>query len=106
MKVPEHSVSLKGKYNFTDNLSADIKYTYYGSYNNYLSDANKEDDGIVGSRDIVDMSVHYSPVKNVEVYGGVTNVFDKEYYDYVTSGFGSLIPGNERSFFVGIKATY
>lgn len=106
MKVPEHSVSIKGKYDFTDNLSADVKYTYYGSYNNFLTDANKEDEGIVESRDIVDISVRYSPIKHIEVYGGVTNLFDKEYYDYVTSGFGSLIPGNERAFFAGIKATW
>ncbi len=31
---------------------------------------------------------------------------NKTYYDYVTAGYGSLIPGNERSFFAGIKATY
>ncbi|MBO1916519.1 hypothetical protein J4727_16845 [Providencia rettgeri] len=45
-KVPEHSVKLKVKYDFTDDLSGDIQYTYYGSYNNFLSDANKEEDGV------------------------------------------------------------
>ncbi len=106
MKVPEHSVTLKAKYDFTEQLSGDIQYTYYGSYNNFLSDANKEDEGIVKSRDLVDISVRYAPIDHIEVYGGITNLMDKKYYDYVTSGYGSLIPGNERSYFAGIKATY
>nr|WP_282564303.1 MULTISPECIES: TonB-dependent receptor [Providencia] len=105
-KVPEHSVKLKVKYDFTDDLSGDIQYTYYGSYNNFLSDANKEEDGVVKSRELIDLSVRYAPIEHIELYGGVTNLMNKTYYDYVTAGYGSLIPGNERSFFAGIKATY
>ena len=41
MKVPEHSLSIKGTYDFTDSLSADVKYSYYGSYNNFLAEANQ-----------------------------------------------------------------
>lgn len=105
-KVPQHTASIKGKYEFTDDLSADVGYTFYGAYNNFLSDADKPDSGVVGSHAIVDTSVHYSPVKHLDVYGGVTNLFNNKYYDYVTEGFGSLIPGQERTFFVGLKATY
>lgn len=106
MKVPEHSITLKANYDFTDKLSANLQYTYYGAYNNFLYDAKKEDEGIVKSRDLVDISFHYSVIKHIGVYGGVSNLMNKKYYDYVTAGFGSLIPGNERSFFVGIKGTY
>ena len=105
-KVPEHSVSLKAKYNFTDNFSGDVKYTYYGSYNNFLSDAKKETDGIVESRQLVDLSLHYKPWKYLEIYGGVTNLFNEEYYDYVTEGESSLIPGRERTYFIGVRGTY
>ncbi|MBO1928580.1 hypothetical protein J4731_00900 [Providencia rettgeri] len=40
---------------------------------------------------------------NIELYGGVTNLMNKTYYDYVTAGYGSLIPGNERSFLQALK---
>ena len=106
MKVPEHSVKLKVKYDFTEDLSADIQYVYYGSYNNFLYEANKEDDGVVKSRGLFDISARYTPIDHIELYGGITNLMNKEYYDYVTAGYGSLIPGNERTYFVGIKATY
>lgn len=105
-KVPQHTASIKGKYEFTDNLSADVGYTFYGAYNNFLSDASKADSGVVGSHYIVDTSIHYSPINHLEVYGGVTNLLNKKYYDYVTESFGSLIPGQERTFFIGVKATY
>lgn len=106
MKVPKHSLSARIKYDFTDKLSGDIRYTYYGAYNNFLTDAKKDDDGIVKSRSLLDISFRYSPIKYFEIYGGVTNMLNKKYYDYVTSGYGSLIPGNERTFFTGIKGTY
>ena len=105
-KVPEHSVSLKAKYDFTDNFSGNVKYTYYGSYNNFVSDANKETDGIVKSRQLVDLSLHYKPWKYLEFYGGVTNLFNEEYYDYVTAGESTLIPGRERTYFIGVRGTY
>lgn len=105
-KVPQHSVALKAKYNFTDEFSGTVKYTYYGKYNNFLEDAAKADDGVVDSHQIVDLSVHYKPWKYLDIYAGVTNLFNEKYYDYVTIGEGSYIPGRERTFFVGLRGTY
>lgn len=105
-KVPQHSLSVLAKYDFTDNFSGDIRYTYYGKYNNFLSDAEKETDGIVKSRQIVDTSLHFKPWEHLEIYAGVTNLFNEKYYDYVSIGSWSLIPGRERTYFVGLRGTY
>lgn len=105
-KVPQHSLSVLAKYDFTDNFSGDVRYTYYGKYNNFLSDAEKETDGIVKSRQIVDTSLHFKPWEHLEIYAGVTNLFNEKYYDYVSIGSWSLIPGRERTYFVGLRGTY
>lgn len=104
--MPQHSLSVLAKYDFTDNFSGDVRYTYYGKYNNFLSDAEKETDGIVKSRQIVDTSLHFKPWEHLEIYAGVTNLFNEKYYDYVSIGSWSLIPGRERTYFVGLRGTY
>lgn len=105
-KVPQHSIALKAKYNFTDEFSGTVKYTYFGKYNNYVDDAEKEDDGVVGSHQVVDLSFHYKPWKYLDIYAGVTNLFNEKYYEYVSVGESTYSPGRERTFFVGLRGTY
>ena len=68
--------------------------------------SEKETDGIVKSRQIVDTSLHFKPWEHLEIYAGVTNLFNEKYYDYVSIGSWSLIPGRERTYFVGLRGTY
>ena len=110
VKVPQHSVSLQARYDFNENLSADVKYSFFGGYNNFLEDAAKQEDGTVGSYSLVDVSARWKPFKNFEVYGGVSNLLDKQYYEYVGSGnsaaYTYVNPGMGRTYFVGIRGTY
>ena len=41
VKVPQHSVSLQARYDFNENLSADVKYSFFGGYNNFLEEDRK-----------------------------------------------------------------
>ena len=42
------------------------------------------------------------------MYAGVTNLFNTKYYDYGSGNgyYSTVVPGAERQFFVGMKATY
>lgn len=66
VKVPQHSVSLQARYDFNENLSADVKYSFFGGYNNFLEDAAKQEDGTVGSYSLVDVSARWKPFKNLK----------------------------------------
>ena len=110
VKVPQHSVSLLARYDFNEHLSADVKYSFFGGYNNFLEDAAKQEDGTVGAYSLVDVSARWKPFKHFEVYGGVTNLLDKQYYEYVGSGnsaaYTYVNPGMGRTYFIGIRGTY
>ena len=85
-------------------------YTYIGKYNNFLSDADKYDNdgGIIGSHSLVDIDAHYKVNKNLEVFGGITNLFNKTYYEY-ESGIGpysTITAGSDRTYYGGVKYTF
>ena len=102
-KVPKHKATLKTNYSFDDKFSAGVTYTYFGSYNNFLDDAEAADGGIMKSHALVDLDMKYKLKKDMELYGGVTNIFNKTYYEYAGDSFGTLIPGSDRTYYMGIK---
>lgn len=90
------------------NLTARADYTYFGSYNNFMKKGDKEDGGVMDSYGLLDLSIKWKPWDNLDVYAGVTNVLDKEYWEYSSSAsasYASVIPGVGRAYFVGIKGT-
>ena len=108
--VPKHKVSVSAEYEFLDNLSATAQYTFFGKYNNFMKDNNAEEGGVMKSYSLVDLSMKWSPTKSIDVYAGVTNLFDKEYWDYqsnsgISSSTSSVIPGPGRAYFIGLKGT-
>ncbi|MDP8079379.1 TonB-dependent receptor [Phocoenobacter skyensis] len=109
-KVPRHKVALRATYDFTDNLSATVRYTYQSKYENTMYQEDQEGKGNdqVKSFEIVDLSMKYQPRDWIQVYGGITNVFDKKYFNY-SSGTGfspTIVPGAERGYFLGLKAVF
>lgn len=109
-KVPKHKIALRADYAFNKKFTMGATYTYIGKYNNFLDDADKyeSDGGIIGSHSLVDIDFHYKASKNLEIYGGITNLFNKEYYEY-ESGIGpysTITAGSERTYFGGVKYTF
>ena len=104
-KVPKHKLSIHAEYKVNDKLTTGLKYTYIGSYNNFLSDSKKEEDGIVGSHSIIDLNLDYK-YKTLNIYGGITNLLNTEYYEYASEGVYTVIPGFKRSYFIGCKYNF
>lgn len=107
-KVPKHNISLKVDYEFTDNLSAGLMWKYVGSYNNYLEQDDKSSDKIVGSHELTDFSVRYNHPSGFNIYAGINNLFDEEYYGYVNGGgsYTYVVPQNGRTYYVGASFTF
>ncbi len=106
--VPEHKFTLSAEVDVLSNLTARADYTYFGSYNNFMKKGDKEDGGVMDSYGLLDLSIKWKPWDNLDVYAGVTNVLDKEYWEYSSSAsasYASVIPGVGRAYFVGIKGT-
>lgn len=104
-KVPKHKIRIEADYDFNKRWSTGLDWTFYGKYINYLSDADKADDGLMHSYGLVDWNLTLHVNKDLTVYGGINNLFNKDYYEY-GNGMGpwqTLLPGYERTYYIGMN---
>ena len=81
-------------------------YLYVGSYNNFMKEDQRAN-GVMKSYSTVDASLHWHVNKHLELYGGITNLTDEVYFEYVMPSSNQYVtPGRERTFFVGLRGTY
>lgn len=106
-KVPKHMLTLKVDYEMTDNLSTGIAWKYTGKYNNFYNEADKDEDSLVKSNTVVDLSLKYNHPNGLSIYGGINNIFNEKYYSYSTPGsYAVVIPADSRTFYTGISYTF
>ena len=102
-KVPKHSLTLEATYQFTPRFSSSIRYSYSGKYSNFSNIKDKEEEGFISSYSITDLSLNYHHENGITVYGGINNLFDKLYFEYVGSRMYTVMPADGRTFYMGIK---
>lgn len=102
-KVPKHSLSLEAKYHFSPKISVGLRYKYNGKYSNFSNLKQKEEEGYIKSHAVTDLSLHYQNEKGFHLYGGINNLFNEKYFEYTGSKMYTIIPAEERTFFVGAK---
>lgn len=105
-KVPKHSLTLEAKYQFTPRISASLRYKYNGKYSNFSDLKQKEEEGYIKSHAVTDLSLHYQNEKGLHLYGGINNLFNEKYFEYTGSKMYTIIPAEERTFFLGAKYTF
>lgn len=110
-KVPKHKVTLKAGYNFTDRFSSELSYQYSGKYGNYIVQSDKNPNIKIKSNTIVDLTLKYKHENGLTLYGGITNLFNENYYSYAslegfTTGTQTIIPEDRRTFYIGAKYTF
>ncbi|MGL5054967.1 MAG: TonB-dependent receptor family protein [Fusobacteriaceae bacterium] len=111
--VPEHKATLGATYSVTNDFKVNSDLNYVGkAYDS--SDFNNEY-GKTNSFVTVDLNVNYAYDPTLNIYGGINNLFDREYYEYVGGGTnwdstGSreqfYYPANGRNFFVGFRKSF
>lgn len=100
--VPKHKFVLKAQYDPNEKVSLAAQYKYVGRYNNFTEDEDAAGNQI-GSHKIVDFDVTYKITPQVTLYTGVKNAFNEKYASYLTEnsgGYYSLLPGDERMYYV------
>ena len=111
--VPEHRATLGATYNVTHDFKVNSDLNYVGkAYDS--SDFNNEY-GKTNSFVTVDLNVNYAYDPTLDIYGGINNLFDREYYEYVGGGANwdnggkreqFYYPANGRNFFVGFRKSF
>ena len=108
-KVPKHKASIKATYNFNDDISISSQYTRFGSYNNFMKNSDEETGGVFHSYGLLDLSMHWKAQNWLDIYAGITNVMNEEYWEYQAesaSTYSTVIPGAKRAFFIGLKGIF
>jgi len=105
--VPKYGANLSGTASLTDELKLSLNANYVGNrfIENDLSNSQEKLDG----RTTVDAKISYG-VKNITVFVGVNNLFNKEYSDYAvvntTGTVKNFYPAPERWYYAGLKASF
>lgn len=104
--VSRWNVNLGATYNFTEKLLLNVDM-YYSS-KSYASDDFANKFGKENSYVTFDTNIKYKINNGLEVYGGIKNLFDKEYATFVTaSEYGtSYGPADGRSYYAGFRYNF
>ena len=108
-KVPKYRATLRATWDVTDRLQASAAWLYYGRYVNFIRTTDDVDGAFMKSYSLTNLRLKYRHNDHFEAYAGVTNLFDKTYYEYGGDDVGSsqtVVLGNARTFFVGMRATW
>ncbi len=104
-KVPEHTFVVGADYELIDRLFIGFSTKYTGSYNNYFDEAEKDEDSLVKSNIVTDSRISYETRSGLTVYGGIRNMFNDKYYNYVSTS-NTVNPADERSYYTGFKYNF
>ena len=104
--VSRWNVNIGATYNFTEKLL--LNTDMYYSSKSYASDDFANRFGKENSYVTFDTNIKYKVNDELEIYGGVKNLFDKEYATFVTaSEYGTYYgPADGRSYYAGFRYNF
>ena len=86
--VSENKFSVGAKYDFTEKLKSNLLLNYVGSSYAYSDTENKGEK--VEAYTTLDLGISYRINDSFDIYGGIKNLTDEEYNEYVVNyGFGA-----------------
>lgn len=105
--ISRWNINLGATYNFTEKLIGNIDMYY-------LSSAYAQDDfanklGKENAYTTVDTNLTYKFNDGLEIYGGIRNLFDREYANAITSspaGYKAYYPADGRSYYAGFRYNF
>lgn len=102
--VPKWTVNLGATYNFTEKLIGNIDMYYQSAA--YGNDDFKNDYGKNNEYTTVDINLTYKFNDDLEIYGGIKNLFDEEYCNTNIPTYGSYYPADGRSYYAGFRYNF
>jgi len=100
--VSENKFSLGTKYDLTEKLKSNLLLNYVGS--SYAFDDQSNSSDKVDSYTTLDLNLSYKIDDSFDIYGGIKNLTDEEYYEYASS-YGFYYPAPERQYYIGFRYT-
>jgi iron complex outermembrane receptor protein len=109
--VPENKFSIGAKYDFTEKLKSNLMLNYVGS--SYAFTDEKNEGEKVDAYTTLDLNLSYKINDSFDIYGGIKNLTDEEYNEYVgyikASQWGPAsnyyYPAAERQYYIGFRYT-
>ena len=103
--VSENKFSLGAKYDFTEKLKSNLMLNYVGS--SYAFTDKKNEGEKIDAYTTLDLNLSYKINDSFDIYGGIKNLTDEEYNEYVggTGAFRYYYPAAERQYYVGFRYT-
>jgi outer membrane receptor protein involved in Fe transport len=119
--IPQHNLKVRADYAFTPKVSAGLTGIYASEQYARGDENNQDVNGKLPSYFIVNLDARYHVTDQLQVFGKVTNLFDKQYevfgvlgenffngpnftYDRAAAGPEQFrTPGAPRGFFVGVR---
>lgn len=105
--VPRTKITIGGTYSINDKINLNTDFNYLS--NSYASGDFNNVAGKTNSYTTVDLSINYKFQNDFELYGGINNIFNKKYNEYIAYdswvGLG-FYPAKGRNFFLGAKKTF
>ena len=105
--VSRWNLNIGATYNITEKLMLNGDMYYLSGAYNQDDFSNK--DGRDGDYVTFDINTRYKVNSGLEVYAGIRNLFDKEYYDAVISVYGggeAYYPADGRSYYAGFRYNF
>jgi iron complex outermembrane receptor protein len=100
--VSENKFSLGTKYDLTKKLKSNLLLNYVGS--SYAFDDQSNSSDKVDSYTTLDLNLSYKIDDSFDIYGGIKNLTDEEYYEYASS-YGFYYTAPERQYYIGFRYT-
>ena len=104
--VSRWNINLGATYNFTEKLL--LNTDMYYSNKSYASDDFANKFGKENSYVTFDTNIKYKVNDGLEIYGGIKNLFDKNYATFTTisSGYKTYGPADGRSYYAGFRYNF
>lgn len=96
--VPKNKYNLRANYEF-NSVSITTEYSYIGEVYSISDQSNSYD--TVEGYSLVNLNLSYD-LNGFNIYGGINNILDEEYNEYVTYGT-KYYPAKERNFYLGVS---
>lgn len=103
--VSKYTANLGAKYDFTTRFNVGANLAYKSGY--YIEETNES--GEVNSHTVTDITINYNFDSGLKLYTGINNLFNKKYYDSVSSSGNSgyvYDPAAERNYYAGFKYSF
>jgi len=101
--VSDHKIYAGIMQDITKKFKANLMLNWYNDYYGYDDLGNDFDK--LDSYMTLDLNLSYKINPSFDIYGGIKNLTDEEYYEYASGAYNYYYPAPERQYYIGFRYT-